>query len=264
MRKLPVLMLLVLSQLVAALPAKAADLSVSREGDSYLVSGSLLLHDSTQIEGRPGSRCSDCHWKFTVICRSWQGTAHGSCPFLLARCPSGWRLAEVWRSQLPSRPLASSDAWVKSGYTCFTDEGPLTVHEVTTRLQQLHRVGVPPLKTRTSPPSTTVTFLPTFVQFVSVRELPVQHIEVVGIPIEVRRTSSAYVSCGRCSLTSTSGMVFTSAGPATVTVNLLWNTGFHAEGFPDLDVGLSPIRQRTTHNLTVIPLHRRLTTRSSE
>lgn len=240
--------------------ASAGTVDVSADGETYIVDGAVIHHERFENDRTEAARCTTCHWRIHLICRSWSDAAHGACPSLARGCPADQTVAEVLRADAATRPEATSNLWHLVGHTCIGDGGPASVTVIQQELRQRWRIPVPALRFQTSPPKTTLLNLETLLNFQSPVSLPDRTQVLVGIPVTFRAHSHRRISCSpSCRVDGLrQSLVPNVAGEITVTAYAQWTATFDALGLRGLPATQNPIVQRRTLKLRVSRLHRSL------
>ncbi len=238
--------------------ASAGTVDVSADGNTYLVDGAVIHHQRFENDRTEAARCTTCHWRIHLICRTWSDTAHGACPSLARDCPADETVAEVERAEASQRPEATSQLWHLVGHTCIGDDGPASVTVIEQELRKRWRIPVPRLTFTTSPPRNTLLNLETFVQMTAATRIPDKTQILVGIPVTFRASSQRHITCTpACEFNSVRQSFFPHvSGSSTVTVVAQWTASYDALGLKNLPVSSAPIVQRRSQPLQVVRLHR--------
>jgi hypothetical protein len=235
----------------------AAGINVAVDGDSYLVTGGVFHSDIYPGNREEAAHCLHCYWKITVICQTWD-LAHKSCPYLLLKCPSTMRLAEVRRAEATSRPPTDSPLWEWQGYTCLGDGPPASERDINVSLHDAWRVLVPDLVAQTAPARATLINFPTRIRITSPLSIPARWNSVANTNVMVRARATQSISCDSACLISSSGAVFHTRGPHVLRTTLTWRGFYQIDGFSETEINALPIQQRAAFSIPVYALHRKL------
>ena len=247
--------------LVIPVPAHAAWVDVSTDGNTYHVSGGVIFHERFQGDRTSTAVCVRCYWTITRVCLSYDPADPGQCPDLMSSCPLSMQVAEVREAIADSRPPAESALWKFRGYTCIGKAGPLSFYETQQHLEGAWQSRVPDLQVSTLPPRSTLVNLPTRLVFESTDRLLVSRDVVKGMQVTLRATAHRLAVCATapCSTVSSNLFRFGSVAHHALNVTATWSATFDALGLVDLPVTDHPIVQERQVDLAVYSFTRRLT-----
>lgn len=241
----------------------ADTVDVSADGQTYVVDGGVIHHSRYDKDRVEASTCETCHWRISVMCRSWDDAVHGWCPSMLVQCPRDERLAEVFRADSLTRPPSTSTLWHRTGYTCLGDGGPASTVRIREAIRESWRIEVPHFVVTTSPPTNTIVNFPTRVNFQSSATTGQLTRSVAGIPVTFRATALRSYVCKPVWLcaysTSALGSIhFLRIGEITLYATARWNATYDALGLSGLPVTDDPVIQQAITTVQVTSLHRHL------
>lgn len=246
MRKLLLPFVIAVVCLALPTPAHAAWVSVTPDGESYLVTAGALFTDNYGGDRKEAATCSTCFWWVHRICASWDDANHGWCPWMLLQCPRDQQLAEVFRADANAFPPLDSPLWHRTGYTCIGDPDLLSARQVTTEVSDSWRMLIPPMGYRISPPGQTLVNLETIVEFSSPSYVTDARLLAGGIEARLYVTANRSVNCrtaGCRKLTATS-VLFDRGGTGVLRIRSTWTASYDALGISGLPVSGSVTQQR--------------------
>ncbi len=232
--------------------ASATSVEILPEIDSYLISGGAIHHSNFTKDRQEAATCSDCFWKIRVICKSWQDSSHGSCPWLRLQCPRDMQLVEVFRANSNSRPVINSGLWYFVGYSCVGDAGPISSIDITDTLARSWIVGVPKLRIKYFPANDAVLSHPLKFEVLSkntfdeVRDIFGDELILhAKSRIEFKCNSSKYL--GNCISQKSNQIKFKKTGFNYLHAKAIWSATYDFLGITGIEVqGTNPTSELTT------------------
>lgn len=223
----------------------------------WQVSGGAVHHETYEKNRADAALCIDCHWWIHLICESWSDENHGWCPSMRLRCPRDMSLVEVFRANADVRPNFGDKAWVRTGYSCVGDAGPISYGEIFSRIRESKWLEPPVLQVQTSPPGITIVNLKTKLKFKSTSEMPTRSFTIADQPVKFSAIGTRSFECGSCFHLSQNEMVWRAKGTDTVKAKTRWSGTIEVSGLT-LELDLPPVYQSRNLSLQINPLHRKL------
>ena len=228
----------------------SADISVigDDQQDAFVGSGSLLLPSSMYQEGREGAAdCIGCSWRAVVQCEM---TSAGACrgPARLCGPDASWLRIYMTRPE---------GAEVDLGAACFdNDDGPATRESAETRMRDIIREQVPPLRPVMQPSRGVLPHLPVIFAARQPSGPATSTHTIIGLPVQLTVTPRWLWDFGDGSRLGTADAggawpdrsvshAYGRAGSARVAVRAEWNATYVVDGLGPLTVAESVTQDAT-------------------
>jgi hypothetical protein len=216
-------------------PAYATSIEVLPQVDSYLIKGGVIHHSNFTKDRDEAATCSNCFWKIREICKSWQDSSHGSCPWLRLQCPNNMQLVEVYRANANSRPPYISNIWYFVSFSCIGQAGPISTIDISTTLSNIWVVDVPKLRIKFLPPNDAILWQPIKYQILSKQTIE-KVTEVFENQVTIRAKSFLEFSCmqsigsNSCLSQKFNSIKFKEIGSKLLLTKSTWSATFDALG----------------------------------
>ena len=224
-----------------SVPAQASNVEVLAQGDSYLISGGVIHHSNFTRDRKEAASCTDCFWKVQAICKSWQDSNHGACPWLRLQCPSDMQLVEVFRANAVFRPTVISSLWYFVGYSCIGDAGPISTIDLYDHLAKSWIIEVPKLRIRFSPANDAILSHPLKYEILSKTEFDVAR-DVFSTSVTLHAQSHIEFACEssfsskHCISQKSNQIKFKKVGLSYLFAKSIWSATFDAAGILGISV----------------------------
>lgn len=244
---------------INAFPAHADSVEVFPKEDGYLVSGGAVLHESYTKDRDEAAKCKDCFWRIVEICKSWDDTSHGSCPWLRMKCPKNMQVVEVHRFNGKLSPSFTSADWYFSGHSCIGKAGPISTIDLTKSITETWFLNIPELQIRYRPNSNAILWQPLRYEILSQMHLTgtktiLSEQVTINAQAQLRLTCRDLQNNLGCMKRQIGALKLTELGPLKIEAQALWNASYDLLGLKDIQIeGIHPI-SKTLNTFNVHPL----------
>lgn len=226
-----------------ALPTNshATTIEVVSSQDAYLVSGGVVNYSNFTKDRSEAANCTTCFWKIKAICKSWQDSSHGSCPWLRLQCPANMQLVEVFRFNGLYRPNYYSSDWYFVGYSCIGESGPISTVQIADSLLDEWLIRVPKLQIKYSPPNDAILRQPIRYEVLSDQSLAFTK-TVAGVKTHLTSGSNLSFNCldqkgnSNCVTQSSGNLKFGKTGLLSLSAKSVWTAEFEIDGVSGIEI----------------------------
>lgn len=212
--------------------------SFDSEENGWWVRGGAIHHETYERDRTEAAVCENCHWWVHRICDSWTDENHGWCPSMRLRCPRDMSIVEIFRANALRRPNLNDSRWVRSGYSCIGEAGPISYGQISERISESNWIEPPPLKVTVSPPEAAIVNLPVKIKYLSPSLTPLKTFKVAGHLVRFQSRASRTLNCSYCIKTATQ-VRWQQTGSDTLDFKTNWTADVEVAGLvlqPDLGV----------------------------